>query len=233
MWDQAQQALLESVARLVTGLARLLPGMVALIVALGVAAFVAWVVGAVLRRSLGGLDFDARTERWGWAGLAELAPQRSPSRLAVRLVRFGVMFLGMLVGVAALDATMTTGLVMPVVGYLPSLLAALVVTVVGAAVARFLGRGVLIGAVNMNLPHARLLSVGVRWLVLVLTAAIVLKHLGIGAGLVDLAFGILFGGIVFALALAVGLGSRDLVSRTLERREQEAREDATQTLEHL
>lgn len=233
MWDQAQQALLESVARLVTGLARLLPGMVALIVALGVAALLAWAIGAALRRSLGGLDFDARTERWGWAGLAELAPQRSPSRLAVRLVRLGVMFLGMLVGVAALDATMTTGLVVPLLGYLPSLLAALVVTVVGAAVARFMGRGVLIGAVNMNLPHSRLLSVGVRWLVLVLTAAIVLKHLGIGAGLVDLAFGILFGGIVFALALAVGLGSRDLVSRTLERREQEAREDAAQTLEHL
>jgi hypothetical protein len=233
MWDQAQQALLESVARLVTGFARLLPGMVALIVALGIAALVAWVAGAVLRRSLGGLDFDARTERWGWAGLAELAPQRSPSRLAVRLVRLGVMFLGMLVGVAALDATMTTGLVMPLLGYLPSLLAALVVSVVGAAVAGFLGRGVLIGAVNMNLPHSRLLSVGVRWLVLVLTAAIVLKHLGIGAGLVDLAFGILFGGIVFALALAVGLGSRDLVSRTLERREQEAREDAAQPLEHL
>jgi hypothetical protein len=233
MWDQAQEALLESVTRLVTGFARLLPGMVAVIIAVGIAAFVAWIAGAVLRRSLRALDFDGTAERWGWAGLAELAPQRSPTRLAVRLVRLGVMFLGFVVGVAALDATMTTGLVMPLLGYLPSLLAALVVTVVGAAVARFLGRGVLIGAVNMNLPYARLLSVGVRWLVLVLTAAIVLKHLGIGAGLIDLAFGILFGGIVFALALAVGLGSRDLVSRTLKRREEEAREDAAHSLDHL
>jgi hypothetical protein len=33
---------------------------------------------------------------------------------------------------------------------------------------------------------------------------------------VELAFGILFGGIVLTLALAVGLGSRDLVSRSLE-----------------
>ncbi|MFO7694054.1 MAG: hypothetical protein R6V57_13275 [Vicinamibacterales bacterium] len=233
MWDQAEQALLESVARLVTGFARLLPGTVALIVALGVAAFMAWIAGALLRRSLRALDFDAKAERWGWAGLAELAPQRSPTRLAVRLVRLGVMCLGIIVGVAALDATMTTGMVLPLLGYFPSLLAALVVTVVGAALARFLGRGVLIGAVNMNLPYARLLSAGVRWLVLVLTAAIVLKHLGIGAGLVDLAFGILFGGIVFALALAVGLGSRDLVSRTLKRREEEARDDAAHSLDHL
>jgi hypothetical protein len=71
--------------------------------------------------------------------------------------------------------------------------------------------------VNMNLHYARLLSLGIKWLVLVFTAAMVLDHLAIGAAIVDLAFGILFGGIVLALALAVGLGSRDLVSRSLER----------------
>ncbi len=83
--------------------------------------------------------------------------------------------------------------------------------------ARFLSRSVLITAVNLNLQYARLLGMGVKWLVLVLTAAMVLDHLAIGGLVVDLAFGILFGGIVLALALAVGLGSRDLVSRSLER----------------
>jgi hypothetical protein len=57
----------------------------------------------------------------------------------------------------------------------------------------------------------------VKWLVLVLTSAMALDHLQIGRAIVDLAFGILFGGIVLALALAVGLGSRDLVSRSIER----------------
>jgi hypothetical protein len=56
----------------------------------------------------------------------------------------------------------------------------------------------------------------VKWLVLVLTAAMVLDHLEVGGNIVELAFGILFGGIVLTLALAVGLGSRDLVSRSLE-----------------
>jgi hypothetical protein len=50
----------------------------------------------------------------------------------------------------------------------------------------------------------------------VLTTAMILDHLSIAGSIVDLAFGILFGGIVLALALAVGLGSRDLVSRSLE-----------------
>jgi hypothetical protein len=44
-----------------------------------------------------------------------------------------------------------------------------------------------------------------------------LDHLQIGEKIVDLAFGILFGGIVLSLSLAVGLGSRDLVSRSIER----------------
>jgi hypothetical protein len=44
----------------------------------------------------------------------------------------------------------------------------------------------------------------------------VLDHLQVGGNIVELAFGILFGGIVLTLSLAVGLGSRHLVSRSLE-----------------
>ena len=47
-------------------------------------------------------------------------------------------------------------------------------------------------------------------------AAMVLDHLEIGREIVGLAFGILFGGIVLTLSLAIGLGSRDIVSRSLE-----------------
>ncbi len=56
-----------------------------------------------------------------------------------------------------------------------------------------------------------------KWLVLVLTAAMVLEHLHVGGTIVGLAFGILFGGIVLTLSLAIGLGSRDLVSRSIEK----------------
>jgi hypothetical protein len=64
-----------------------------------------------------------------------------------------------------------------------------------------LSRSVLIGAVNMNLHYARLLSQGVKWLVLVMTAAMVLDHLAIGGAIVELAFGIIFGGIVLTLRI--------------------------------
>jgi len=53
--------------------------------------------------------------------------------------------------------------------------------------------------------------------VLVFSGAMALEHLSIGGGIVRLAFGILFGGIVLAMALAVGLGSKEMVSRSWEK----------------
>jgi len=66
------------------------------------------------------------------------------------------------------------------------------------------------------------------------TAAMALDHLSIGGRIVDLAFGILFGGIVLALSLAIGLGSKDLVSRSLARQSDKAPEEAgTEPFRHL
>jgi hypothetical protein len=77
----------------------------------------------------------------------------------------------------------------------------------------------------MQVHSARLVSLGVKWLVMVMAAAMALEHLGIGGEIVRLAFAILFGGIVLALALAVGLGSKEMVSRSLERQAGRAEEE--------
>jgi ABC-type Na+ efflux pump permease subunit len=87
--------------------------------------------------------------------------------------------------------------------------------------------------VNMNLQYARLLSLGVKWLVMVCTIAMALDHLQIASGIVIVAFGILFGGIVLALALAVGLGSKELVSRSLERESSRASADTEEPIRHI
>jgi hypothetical protein len=215
MWDQVGQALHHSMVSMLSRLASLLPGIVALIAALLVAAFLAWILAAVLRRSLIGLDFDRHVIQAGFP--PEWAPARSPGLLLTRTVAWTVIFLGFLVGISAFDADLTSQFVARLFAYLPNVLASVVVLVAGGIVARFLARSILIGGVNMNMQYARLLSVGVKWLVTVLAATIAIERLGIGGGIIRLAFGILFGGIVLALALAVGLGSKELVSRSLDR----------------
>ena len=217
MWERAQQALTESMSRLLSQIASLLPGIVALIVALVISALAAWIIAMGLRRSLTGIRFDERASRWGFTSPVEWSFAKSPTLLVTRIVFWLIILFGFLVGIASFDATLTSQLAHGMFAYLANVLGAVVVLLAGSIIARFLARSVLIGGVNMNLQYARLLAVGVKWLVNVLAVAMALEELKIGAGIVNLAFGILFGGIVLALALAVGLGSKELVSRSLER----------------
>src|SRR5690606_32002214 len=129
-------------------------------------------------------------------------------QLVGRLVHWMFVLLGAMVGLAAFDATLMTTLLGRLGTYLPNVFIAVILVITGTVLARFLSRGVLISAVNLQLQSARLISLGVKWLVLLLTVAMALDHLSIGGTILDLAFGAVFGGIVLALALAVGLGSK-------------------------
>lgn len=112
----------------------------------------------------------------------------------------------------------------------PRLVVSLIVVGVGGLLARYVARTVLIGAVNLQIHSARLLSLAARWLVLVLAVAMALDHLRIAADIVRLGFAILFGGIVLTLALAIGLGSKELVTRSWKAHE---RPEAQDPLRHV
>jgi Conserved TM helix len=217
MREQVKQALDQSTTRFITALTRLLPGLVVLIVALLISVILAWVLTIIVRRLLVSIRFDERLVGWGFPSTAEWSPMRSPSVLVSRFVAALVVLTGLLIGVSAFDAEVTSLLVRSVFAYVPNILGALLVLLAGIIIARFLARSVLIGAVNMNFQYGRLLSVGVKWLVLVLAVAMALEHLRIASGIVELAFGILFGGIVLALSLAVALNAKELVAKSLER----------------
>jgi len=217
MWEHIEQALQDSMTRVMTQIAKLLPAVLAFIVALLIFLILGWLFAALLRRILAAIKFDERIGRAS-GSIAELSPEHTPTMVLARVVFWGFVVVGVLVGLSAIEASSAEpGVAAYVFSYVPHLIGAAVLLFVGNILARFLSRSVLITAVNLNLHYARLLATGVKWLVLVLTAAMVLDHLNIGGAIVDLAFGILFGGIVLALALAVGLGTRDLVSRSLER----------------
>jgi hypothetical protein len=216
MWNQVGGTLSNSMAQALGRFASLLPGILAFLVAVVLFSLIGWLLAWVVRRILIALHFDDRLGR-GTEAVTEWSPRQTPAGLAARLVFWVFVVIGIGVGADAFGASSHSRIAEGLLAYLPRLIGAGVILLVGNIVARFLSRGVLIGAVNMNLQYARLLSLGIKWLVLVLTAAMALDHLEIGQQVVDLAFGILFGGIVLSLALSVGLGSRELVSRSIER----------------
>jgi hypothetical protein len=234
MWDQVKEALAQSTARLLTRFATLLPGLAALILALFLSIFLAVILAIVVRRLLTSLQLEERLVRWGFVSLAEWPAMKNPALFVSRAIAGLVIFVGILIGITAFDAEWTSLLARSVLAYIPNILGAALVLLVGGIVARFLARGVLIAAVNMNLQYARLLSVGVKWLLVVLASAMALDQLKIAPRIVELAFAILFGGIVLALALAVGLGSKELVTKSLERDAKKAsREEIEDPLRHL
>ena len=217
-------ALHQSLYRVLSLLIAILPGILAFFVALAVFTLIGMAISALLRRSLSLLRFDDRLTR---ARInPDWTPSSSPTEIIARGSFWACVLLGLIIGVSAFDAAYATGTTLPIslVPYLTHAVGAILILIAGTLIARFLARSVLISAVNAQLQYARFLSLGVKWLVLVLTAAMVLEHLEIGGEIVALAFGILFGGIVLTLSLAIGLGSRDLVSRSLESRVERAGE---------
>jgi hypothetical protein len=232
MWDQIHGLLVQSSDRIITGIANFLPGVLALIVIVAITVMLTAVVRLALRRFLRSIDFDGFVGRWGFPEVAEWSPKQSPTLMAIRIVNWSIILIGILIGINALDAALTSRLVARLFDYIPHVIAAGIVLAVGKLAARFLARSVLISAVNMKIQSARLVSLGVKWMVMVLTAAMALEQLGIGGQIVTLSFAILFGGIVLALALALGLGSKDMVSRTWEKQDR-TDETKEEGLQHL
>jgi hypothetical protein len=231
MWDHAKQMFIESLDHTLASGARLLPGLLAMLSIVAATAAIAMGVRLAIQRVLAGVSLDRRFHQWGFARIEDSLPQGSPTVLLARIGSWAVLVSGSLVGLAIFEPT--SPLAYRLLAYVPQVLMAVFVFGVGLGVARFLERTVLVGAVNMGLQSARLVSLGVKWLVLLAATAITLDHLAIGGLLVTLSFAILFGGIVLALALAFGLGSRDAVSRSWERREQERVEPARMQVRHL
>ena len=223
MGQQIEFALRQSMHRVLVVLVSFLPGLLAFLLAVALFALVGVALAALVRRLLRLARFDERLSAGRSAGAPasffEWTSNQSPSQLVGRALFWLCTLVGVAVGISAFSASYASDsqVSLFLLPYLTHLIGAVLLLFVGTVIARFLARSVLISAVNAQIQYARFLSLGVKWLVLVLTAAMALDHVQIGGAIVSLAFGILFGGIVLTLSLAIGLGSRDLVSRSIER----------------
>ena len=228
MGPQIEFALKQSTQRVLGVLVSFLPGLLVFLLSIVLLTALGWLLAALCRAILTRLHFDEKLASRRLPGAAtsfgDWSPAHSPTMLLSRTLLWLCIIVGVAIGITAFDAAYSanTQVEMFVLPYITHLIGAVLLLFFGGLIARFLSRSVLISAVNAQLQYARVLSLGVKWLVLVLTAAMALDHLRIGGTIVELAFGILFGGIVFALSLAVGLGSRDLVTRSIERIERPA-----------
>jgi hypothetical protein len=208
---------LEPFQRLADQSAHIVPVLVMVLVTLIVGGFVAFVLRWLTYRLLQLARFDQLVQRTGFASMIERTGVfRSPSDLGARFVQAVVWVLVALFALNATDTPASVEMVRRFVDYVPNVIAAGLVLLLGVVVSRMVSRSALLAAVNAQWPAARLIAGGVRVLVMTLAVVIALEQLHVGSLPLLVAFAIVFAGIVFAMALAFGLGARDMARQWLE-----------------
>ncbi|HXE76014.1 MAG TPA: hypothetical protein VNN18_10320 [Candidatus Xenobia bacterium] len=231
LWDRI---IAEPLARLWEQTLNYLPTLFEAALVLLVGVLLALIVKEVVWRGLRLLRFDRLADRLGAAPVLDrVGLYRGSSYAAGQLAEGFVLLVTMLLVLNALGPA-GSELVMRFFLYLPNLLIAAVILVVGGVAAGFFGRGALIAAVNARLESARLLAGAVRAFIWLLTIIVVLEQVGIGRTTVMITFGVLFGGLVTAVAVAFGLAGKELareaLTSLLKKREREEEEEGVHHL---
>jgi hypothetical protein len=196
-------------------------------------AFLGWVVAylakVVLRSLLRLIKFDKLSETAGASQLLTKADMPSATEVLSRFV-FWVAWVGfILLGVSVLGILGLQEYIARFFTFLPRLFVAMFLMFLGLLAASFFSRAALLAAVNSNMPSPRVLSSAVRSIIIIFVLSIVFEELGIAEQTMLVAFGIAFGALMLGLAIAFGIGGRDLAKRFLEekfvRRKNEENED--------
>ncbi len=185
----------------------------------------AWILKVVVREILKTVKFDSLCYRIGLSSaLARANVIRTPSEIIGLIVYCVVIFLILLVSLSTLNIRAVDQMASSFLVYLPRFLIAVLVLIFGYLLAGFVGRAILIALVNAQVKSAKPISIAVHVLILILFLAMGIEQLGIAKGVVVATFSILFGGVVLALAIAFGLGGKDMAKDFLEKRAKSSRE---------
>jgi hypothetical protein len=120
-----------------------------------------------------------------------------------------------MVAINAVGLTIAADLLNKVVLYIPNIIAAIFILIIGMFVATLVRNIVQAAANNAGLDNAKLLAKIVDIAVMVFVVMIALEQLGIGTQTISLLISILLGSLGLGVALAFGLGCKDMVGRTV------------------
>ncbi|MEE9186876.1 MAG: hypothetical protein V3U10_02465 [Bacteroidota bacterium] len=143
--------------------------------------------------------------------------KRNCVELIGQLFYWLIMLIVLVAAVDALGIQVASDLLNRILLYVPNIIAAVVVLVLGLFFANFISGVIQTSASNANFSYPGLLGQVSRYAMIVFVAAIALEQLGVGQQIVVQGFTILFGAVCLAAALAFGIGGKDLASRLLDR----------------
>jgi hypothetical protein len=191
------------------------PNLIAFLVILVVGYFIAKIVKGIISKALEKLGLDrALHESDAGEYVERVSPGAKPSNL-VGAVGFWLIFLFVLTAaIGALQIPAVTTFMNQVLAYLPNVIAAVIIFVLAAAIAGAVG-----GAVHKlmgDTATGRLLRAAAPSLIMVIAVFMVLNQLKIAEEIVTITYAALLGSVALGMALAFGLGGREVAGRMLE-----------------
>jgi len=202
-----------------------LPKLIGFLIILAIGYIIARIVKGIVTKVLENIGTD-RAIHTGSTGeyVNRVAPGFKPSS-TVGAIAFWFIFLGAVavavsqLGIAALD-----NFVAAIAGYLPNVLAAILIFVVAVALSGAVGT--FISRSMGDTPTGKVLGAVVPVLIMAIGTFMVLDQLEIAPVIVTITYGALLGGIFLAMALAFGLGGRDVAGRMLNDAYDKGRENS-------
>src|SRR5919109_1082271 len=187
----------------------LIPALLGALIIVFAGYLLARVLEKLVERFLRRIRLNSLLERGGVTQAVERSGSEvNPTRVLSKLVFWLVMFAVILIAANALGLQSLANVFSELVSYLPSVIAAIVIILIGIVLGGVVG-GLIAAAVGAMRGGRALARIG-RGGVILLAVFMALQELGIATDIVTTAFAILFGAIALALALAFGLGNRDL-----------------------
>lgn len=214
-----QRVIIEPFERFFEKILRFLPDFLSAILIFALGIILGFILRHVFLRLFRAIKLDKLSERSGIAEIIQKGGVREPVSLILsRVIGWLTMLSFTILSLYSLNVPAIGQILERFLLYLPNVFVAAVILFFGYFLSNFLGRATLIASVNAGFKASGLIGKFVKLTVFLLAVTMALEQLGIARGTIIISFAIIFGGIVLALALAFGLGGRDLAKDYLEKK---------------
>jgi len=190
--------------------------MVALLVVI-IGWFIAKGIKSLISRLLKLIKLDKISEKAGIAKfLSKGGIKYKLSDLIALITYWLLMLIVIMITANVLGLNTVAELMDKIVLYIPNVLAAMIVLVIGALFAVFIRKIVEITAKNAGLTHAWEMGMLTHAIIIIFSVIVALEQLKIGITVLSQFITIIIGSIGLALALAFGLGCKDIAAKSME-----------------
>ncbi len=211
-----QQSILNPMTALWTKVVGYIPNFISAIVIIVAGYFIARFVRFVLAKFLGRIGVDKLSAEAGLANILDHIGVTYQASQLVSVVGFWLIMLTFMVSAAdALGLPRVSATIDDFVLYLPKVVGAAFVVLVGLFVAKFIRNAVQGLGESMNLGYAHGLGLAVYSLLVVVVVSLAIGQLEIETELLNLAVSILLLSMGAAVALSLGLGTREIAANII------------------